>query len=95
MSESLGLGQGRAKPAFQYESGDIRVSVPTADEPRVKQFGPESLRLAWLRSEQRESGRWWMHSLCRGNYPYITYIATAQALKAFDFCGELPVAATN
>ncbi|MGE3310906.1 MAG: hypothetical protein AB7O66_13130 [Limisphaerales bacterium] len=51
--------------------------------------------LAWLRREQRESGRWWMHSLYRGNYHYITYIATAQALKAFDLCGELPVAATN
>lgn len=45
--------------------------------------------LAWLRREQRQSGRWWMHSLYRGNYQYITYIATAQALKAFDLCGEL------
>lgn len=45
--------------------------------------------LAWLRREQRQSGRWWMHSLYRGNYHYITYIATAQALKAFDLCGEL------
>lgn len=45
--------------------------------------------LAWLRREQRESGRWWMHSLYRGNFHYITYIATAQALKAFDLCGEL------
>jgi len=45
--------------------------------------------LAWLRREQRESGRWWMHSLYRGNYHYTTYIATAQALKAFDLCGEL------
>jgi squalene-hopene/tetraprenyl-beta-curcumene cyclase len=45
--------------------------------------------LAWLKREQRQSGRWWMHSLYRGNYHYITYIATAQALKAFDLCGEL------
>lgn len=45
--------------------------------------------LAWLRREQRQSERWWMHSLYRGNYHYITYIATAQALKAFDLCGEL------
>ena len=45
-----------------------------------------------FRSEQRETGRWWMHSLYRGNYHYITYIATAQALKAFDLCGELSVA---
>jgi hypothetical protein len=45
--------------------------------------------LAWLKREQRVSGRWWMHSLYRGNYHYITYIATAQALKALALCGEL------
>jgi squalene-hopene/tetraprenyl-beta-curcumene cyclase len=45
--------------------------------------------LAWLKREQRESGRWWMHSLYRGNYHYITYIATVEALKALDLCGEL------
>jgi squalene-hopene/tetraprenyl-beta-curcumene cyclase len=49
--------------------------------------------LAWLKREQRASGRWWMHSLYRGNYHYITYIATAQALKALALCGELPAAA--
>ena len=36
----------KPKPAFQYQSGDIRVSIPTADEPRVKEFGPASLKLA-------------------------------------------------
>ena len=46
--------------------------------------------VAWLKREQRVSGRWWMHSLYRGNYHYITYIATAQALKALALCGELP-----
>jgi squalene-hopene/tetraprenyl-beta-curcumene cyclase len=46
--------------------------------------------LAWLKREQRESGRWWMHSLYRGNYHYITYIATCQALKALALCDQLP-----
>ena len=45
--------------------------------------------LAWLKKEQRVSGRWWMHSLYRGNYSYITYIATAQTMKALALCGEL------
>jgi squalene-hopene/tetraprenyl-beta-curcumene cyclase len=45
--------------------------------------------IAWLKREQRVSGRWWMHSLYRGNYHYITYIATAQALKALALCNEL------
>ena len=58
-------------------------NIPTSDS-RVQRG------LAWLRHEQRETGRWWMHSLYRGNYHYITYIATAQAVKAFDLCGELP-----
>ncbi|WP_425613927.1 hypothetical protein NA78x_003773 [Anatilimnocola sp. NA78] len=56
--------------------------VPVSD-PRIQQG------LGWLKREQRESGRWWMHSLYRGNYHYITYIATAEAIKALDLCGEL------
>jgi squalene-hopene/tetraprenyl-beta-curcumene cyclase len=56
--------------------------VPVSD-PRIQQG------LTWLKREQRESGRWWMHSLYRGNYHYITYIATVEAIKALDLCGEL------
>jgi len=57
-------------------------NVPVSD-PRVQQG------LARLKREQRASGRWWMHSLYRGNYHYITYIATVEAMKALDLCGEL------
>jgi squalene-hopene/tetraprenyl-beta-curcumene cyclase len=57
-------------------------NVPVSD-PRIQQG------LAWLKREQRESGRWWMHSLYRGNYHYIAYIATVEAMKALDLCGEL------
>ena len=46
--------------------------------------------VAWLKENQRASGRWWMHSLYRGNYNYITYISTAQALRALALCDELP-----
>lgn len=60
--------------------------VPASDE-RIQRAA------AWLKKEQRISGRWWMHSLYRGNYHYITYIATCQALKALALCGELPVVA--
>ncbi|MFN0075569.1 MAG: hypothetical protein ACKVY0_03745 [Prosthecobacter sp.] len=45
--------------------------------------------IAWLKQEQRVSGRWWMQSLYRGNYHYITYIATCEALKALALCGEI------
>lgn len=57
-------------------------NIPVAD-PRIQQG------LAWLKREQRASGRWWMHSLYRGNFHYITYIATVEAMKALDLCGEL------
>jgi len=58
-----------------------QTGVPASD-PRIQRG------LAWLKREQRESGRWWMHSLYRGNYHYITYIATVEAMKALDLCGE-------
>lgn len=57
-------------------------NVPVSD-PRI------SKGLQWLKAQQRESGRWWMHSLYRGNYHYITYIATVEAMKALELCGEL------
>lgn len=56
--------------------------VPAKDE-RIQRG------ITWLKKEQRVSGRWWMHSLYRGNYHYITYIATAQAMKALALCGEI------
>src|SRR5262245_52544072 len=63
-------------------------NVPVSD-PRI------SKGLAWLKGQQRESGRWWMHSLYRGNYHYITYIATVEAMKALDLCGELAAISTD
>jgi hypothetical protein len=65
-----------------------QAGVPASDA-RIRQA------LAWLKREQRVSGRWWMHSLYRGNYHYITYIATAQALKALALCDELPKVADD
>jgi squalene-hopene/tetraprenyl-beta-curcumene cyclase len=65
-----------------------QTGVPAADE-RVQKA------LAWLKREQRVSGRWWMHSLYRGNYHFTTYIATCQALKALALCGELPAVGGN
>ena len=62
----------------------MRQSGVPAHDARIQRA------LAWLKKEQRVSGRWWMHSLYRGNYHYITYIATCQALKALALCGELP-----
>jgi squalene-hopene/tetraprenyl-beta-curcumene cyclase len=62
----------------------LRESGVAKDDPRVKRG------VQWLKQEQREPGWWWMDSLYRGNYRYITYIATAKALTALAACDELP-----
>ena len=67
----------------------MRQSGVPAKDKRIQRA------VAWLKHEQRISGRWWMHSLYRGNYHYITYIATCQALKALALCDELPVITTE
>lgn len=46
--------------------------------------------IAWLKENQRASGRWWMKSLFRNTVHYSTYISTAQALRALALCGEIP-----
>ena len=67
----------------------LRESGVPASDPRLQRG------LAWLKAEQRVSGRWWMDSLYRGNYEFITYIATAKALQALAMCGEIPALAAQ
>jgi squalene-hopene/tetraprenyl-beta-curcumene cyclase len=62
----------------------LRESGVAASDKRIQKG------VAWLKENQRVSGRWWMDSLYRGNYNYITYISTAQALRALALCDELP-----
>jgi squalene-hopene/tetraprenyl-beta-curcumene cyclase len=62
----------------------LRESGVPASDKRIQRG------IAWLKANQRVSGRWWMYSLYRGNYNYITYISTAQALRALALCNELP-----
>jgi squalene-hopene/tetraprenyl-beta-curcumene cyclase len=61
--------------------------VPTSD-PRIQRG------ITWLKENQRATGRWWMYSLYRGNLNYITYISTAQDLRALALCDELPTVTT-
>src|SRR5206468_4229102 len=51
----------------------LRESSVSASDPRIQRG------IVWLKETQRVSGRWWMDSLYRGNYNYITYISTATA----------------
>jgi squalene-hopene/tetraprenyl-beta-curcumene cyclase len=62
----------------------LRESGVPASDKRIQRG------VTWLKENQRVTGRWWMNSLYRGNYHYITYISTAQALRALALCDELP-----
>jgi squalene-hopene/tetraprenyl-beta-curcumene cyclase len=67
------------------------AGVPAADE-QVRQG------IAWLKRNQRQSGRWWMESLTfpgENRRHFTTYIATAQALRALNLCGELEPAVAS
>lgn len=72
----------------------LRESGIPADDKQIQRG------IAWLKSNQRQSGRWWLESLTfpvhkPGDTPgdkrrhFTTYMATAQAMRALDLCGEL------
>ena len=50
----------------------------------------DSLRrgIRWLKTNQRESGRWFTRSLNRDNKHYITHAGSAMAVMALAACGE-------
>ena len=59
-----------------------RAGVP-ANDPRVQKG------VAWLKANQRESGRWFSRSLNNDNKHYITHVGTAFAVMALSECGEI------
>ncbi len=67
----------------------LRESGVPASDTRIQRG------IAWLKANQRVSGRWWMYSLYRGNYNYITYISTAQALRRWPCATSYPLSHTH
>ena len=62
----------------------LRDAGIPADDPRIRRA------VAWLRSNQRESGRWWTRSLnIDSRFHYVTYSGTAYAVLALAKCGML------
>ena len=51
--------------------------------------------IAWLKSNQRESGRWFTRSLFRDNKHYLTHAGTAFAVMALAACEEKSVSASR
>ncbi len=59
-----------------------RAGVPAAD-PAIQKG------VAWLKSNQRASGRWFTRSLFKDNKHYLSHAGTAFAVMALAECGEL------
>ena len=84
----------KAEPEFKTEPSDghqtglailvLREAGVAADHPAV-QSG-----IAWLKRNQRLSGRWWTRSLNTDKAHFITYSGTFYPLAALQMCGELP-----
>ena len=59
------------------------MGIPAEDQ-RVQQG------ITWLKSNQRQSGKWFTRSPTEDSKHYITNIGTAYAVLALQSCGELP-----
>lgn len=57
--------------------------VPTSDPHIAK-------GVAWLQTNQRESGRWWTRSLNTDRWHFINYSGTMYPLRALALCDALP-----
>lgn len=79
-----------AAPSDGYATGFavyvLRQAGATADDPAVARG------VAWLKANQRESGRWFTRSLSNDKAHFITNAGTAYAVLALDACGEVKVA---
>ncbi len=83
----------RAEPEFGNPPSDghmtglalivLRDSGVPASDPRIRRG------IAWLRANQRVSGRWWTKSLNTDGPHYITYSGTAYPLLALVLCGDV------
>ena len=62
----------------------LREAGIPANDPRIEKG------IAWLKTNQRASGRWWTRSLNTDKWHFITYSGTALPLRALQLCNALP-----
>lgn len=62
-----------------------KAGIPASD-PRIEKG------VAWLKSNQRESGRWFTRSAFKDSKHYITHAGTAFAIMALKECGQIETA---
>lgn len=85
----------RAEPEFLRPPSDghmtglaiiaLRKAGVPAGDPRIQRG------VAWLKANQRASGRWYTRSLNRDGWQFITYSGTAYPLLALSLCDALKV----
>ncbi len=75
MESSDGYGTGFAIDVLR------QAGIP-ADDSRIQKG------IAWLKTHQRESGRWFTRSMWKDSKHYITHAGTAYAILALVMCGE-------
>ena len=83
----------RSAPDFETPASDghqtglvlliLREAGLPASHPALKQG------VAWLKANQRASGRWWTESLNTDKYHFITYSGTVYPLMALHACDAL------
>ncbi len=76
MESSDGYGTGFAVYVLR------QAGVP-ADDARIQKG------IAWLKTHQRASGRWFTRSMWKDSKHYITHTGTAYAILALAACGEI------
>ena len=84
----------RAEPEFKSPPSDghmtglavlvLREAGIPAKDPRIQRG------IAWLKTNQRVSGRWWTRSLNTDKYHFITYTGTLYPIAALAKCNALP-----
>lgn len=84
----------REEPEFVHPPSDghqtglaivvLREAGVPASDPRIQRG------VAWLKANQRESGRWWTRSLNTDKFHYVTYSGTLFPLLALASCSEVP-----
>lgn len=85
----------RSEPEFKNPPSDghmtglavlvLRDAGIPAKDPRIQKA------VAWLKTHQRESGRWWTRSLNTDKWHFITYTGTLYPLAALAKCGALRI----
>ena len=67
-----------------YGTGFVVFVLRQADVPKSEESIQKGIR--WLKSNQRQSGRWFARSLYKDNKHYLTHAGSAFAVMALDAC---------